>query len=136
MGLGFWGEEVAEVLGGGEEVLEFDFVEGFEDFKQLSEVAVGVAHGGEDGGVILGDDAGPEGGVTGGDAGGVAEAVAGAAEDGGVVHEGGEGGDAGHELREVGDAGDFLVVAFRGHGGEDAAADGLPEGGEAFEVGG
>jgi hypothetical protein len=84
VGLGFWGEEVAEGLGGSEEVLEFDFVEGFEDFKQLSEVAVGVAHGGEDGGVILGDDAGPEGGVAGGDAGGVAEAVAGAAEDGGV----------------------------------------------------
>jgi hypothetical protein len=48
------------------------------------EVAVGVAHGGEDGGVVLGDDAGPEGGVAGGDAGGVTEAVAGAAEDGGV----------------------------------------------------
>ena len=118
----------------GEKVAEFFFVEGFEDFKQLSEAVVGVMHGGEDLGVILGEDAGPKAGVACGNAGGVAEAVAGTAERGGVSGEGREGGDGGHDVGQVGDAGDLVVVALWGHGRKNTAADDLPKGGKTLEI--
>jgi hypothetical protein len=125
---------VAEGFGLGEKVAEFFFVEGFEDFKQLSEAVVGVVNGGEDLGVILGENAGPKAGVACGNAGGVAEAVAGTAERGGVSGEGREGGDGGHDVRQVGYAGDLVVVALWGHGRKNTAADDLPKGGKTLEI--
>jgi len=133
-GLALGEKGIAGGFGTGEELADGGFVGGCDSGAEGGEVGGEGVEGGEEGGFVSKEDVGPHGGVGGGDAGGVEEAASDGLEHfgvgGGSVDEG-----EGEGVGEVANGGDPLVVHLCGEG-DDAHAEGLPEGLDLVEGGG